>query len=94
MIKKLLAAFLAALMLLSVCAVFAAADDPAEKPDYYVMKDSDFTTLIKYTEGNDKATILYPGDTIYFQDGYKTSVTYYPDVDANAAGAWVAKTQA
>jgi len=91
MIKKLLAAFLAMLMILGTCAVFAAADEPVYEADYRVMRDEDFTTLVKYTEGNDKATILYPGDTIYFQDEKKTTVTYYPDVDANASGEWVAK---
>ncbi len=91
MIKKLLAIFLSALMLLGVCAVFATADEPVEKPDHYVMKDTDFTTLKTYPEGNSVATILYPGDTIYFQEGIKTSVTYYPDVDTNPTGEWVAK---
>ena len=90
MIKKLLAVLLSVLMLLSVCAVFATADDPADKPDYYVMQDADFTNLVTYIQGNDKATVLHPGDTIFFQDSNKMSVTYKADVDAFATGDWKA----
>ena len=61
MIKKLLAVFLAMLVVLGTCAVFAAADEPVYEADYRIMRDKDFTTITEYTEGNAKATILYPG---------------------------------
>jgi hypothetical protein len=91
MIKKLLAVFLAMLVVLGTCAVFAAADEPVYEADYRIMRDKDFTTITEYTEGNAKATILYPGDTIFLQNGETTNVAYYPDVDANVAGDWVAQ---
>jgi hypothetical protein len=95
MLKKLLSAFLVMLTLLGVCSVFATADNPGPggDADYIVMEDDDFTSLTEYTEGNEKATILYPGDTIFFQKELKTSVTYFPDVDANAAGLWEAANE-
>ena len=96
--KKFLAALLAVLMLFSASCITVFAEEvtePAEPEvttkEYEISEDADFTNVVYLEAGNDAATILKPGDTIFT---YKTakldlSINYFPDADARAKGKWV-----
>lgn len=98
--KKFLAALLAVLMLFSASCITVFAEEepsePATEPEvttkaYEICEDPDFSNVVYLDAGNDAATILKPGDTIFT---YKTSslkVDYYPDADAVAKGNWVSQ---
>lgn len=95
--KKLLAILLAVLTVFSFCSVAAAAEDvsePASEPaeetfkTYEICEDPDFLTLKYMAEGNDKATMLYPGDKITTYKNSQIDVLYYPDSDDLYKGDW------
>ena len=97
--KKILAVLLAVLTIFSCTAMFASAEDVSEPEEtteapetisrYDICQDPDFMTLVFLEEGNEKATVLLPGDII---TTYKTSdlkIKYYADADGYYKGAWV-----
>lgn len=94
--KKLLAILLAVLTVFSFCSLAAAAEDvsePASEPaethnSYEICEDPDFLTLQYMAKGNDKATLLQPGDTITTYKKSDIDVLYYPDADALYTGEW------
>lgn len=94
--KKLLAIFLAVLMVFSFCSLAASAEDvsePASEPaetynSYEICEDPDFLVLQYMAKGNDKATILQPGDKITTYKNSNIDVLYYPDADALYNGDW------
>lgn len=94
--KKLLSILLAVLTVFSFCSVAAAAEDvsePAEEPaetfkTYEICEDPDFLELQYMAKGNDKATLLQPGDKITTYKKSDIDVLYYPDADALYTGAW------
>jgi len=94
MSKKLLACFLAILIALSACVVVAFADNDWEYR--YWGPDQDFTTLVTMDKGNNVATLLQPGDRIFFKFGTSNTldargldVVYYPDADSvSKTGNW------
>ena len=95
--KKLLSILLAVLTVFSFCSIAAAAEDvteptsePAEETfnTYEICEDPDFLVLKYMAEGNDKATILYPGDQITTYKNSAIDVLYYPDADAMYKGDW------
>ena len=96
--KKLLAILLAMLTVFSFCSLAAAAEDasepasetePATFNTYDISQDPDFVELQYMSAGNDKATILKPGDKITtYVTKMGIDVLYYPDSDALFQGAW------
>lgn len=95
--KKLLSILLAVLTVFSFCSIAAAAEDasePASEPaeetynTYEICADPDFLVLQYMAKGNDKATILHPGDMICTYKNTKIEVLYYPDADAMYKGDW------
>lgn len=94
--KKLLSILLAMLTVFSFCSVAAAAEDvdepeqPAEETynTYEICEDPDFLTLVFMAEGNDKATLLQPGDIVTTYKNSDIDVLYYPDADAMYKGDW------
>ena len=97
--KKLLAIFMAALMVFSFWSFAAAAEDnepvsePATEPvetftTYDICEDPDFLVLQYMAKGNDKATILHPGDKITTYKNSNIDVLYYPDADGMYNGEW------
>jgi hypothetical protein len=96
--KKLLAILLAVLTVFSFCSVAAAAEDepvsePASEPaetftTYEICEDPDFLVLKYMAEGNDKATLLVPGDKITTYKNSNIDVLYYADADAMYKGDW------
>lgn len=95
--KKLLAILLAVLMVFSFCSLAASAEDetePVSEPaetfnTYEICEDPDFLVLQYMRKGNDKATILQPGDKITTYKNSNLDVLYYPDADAMYNGDWV-----
>lgn len=94
--KKLLSILLAVLTVFSFCSIAAAAEDvsePASEPaetynTYEICEDPDFLVLQYMSKGNDKATILQPGDKIKTYKKSDIDVLYYPDADALYNGDW------
>lgn len=93
--KKLLSILLAVLTVFSFCSIAAAAEDvsePAETEETYqtyeICEDVDFLTLQYMGKGNDKATILHPGDKITTYKNSNIDVLYYPDADGKFNGDW------
>ena len=95
--KKLLSILLAVLTVFSFCSIAAAAEDvsePASEPaeetfnTYDICEDPDFLVLKYMAEGNDKATILHPGDQITTYKSSAIDVLYYADADAMYNGNW------
>ncbi len=94
--KKLLSILLAVLTVFSFCSIAAAAEDvsePASEPaetynTYEICEDPDFLVLQYMAKGNDKATILHPGDKITTYKKSDIDVLYYPDADALYNGDW------
>lgn len=95
--KKLLSILLAVLTVFSFCSIAAAAEDvsepesePAEETfsTYEICEDPDFLVLQYMEKGNDKATILHPGDMISTYKNAKIEILYYPDADAMYKGNW------
>ena len=94
--KKLLAILLAVLTVFSFCSLAAAAEDvsePASEPaetftSYEICEDPDFLVLQYMAKGNDKATLLQPGDKITTYKNSDIDVLYYQDADALYNGEW------
>ena len=97
--KKFLAVLLAVLTVFSCTAMFAAAEDVSEpetptEPEetfarYDICQDPDFMNVTFMDKGNDKATIIHPGDII---TTYKTTdlfIEYYADADGMYKGEWI-----
>lgn len=101
--KKFLAAFLAVLMLFSASCITVFAEEETTETttepevttkEYEICEDTDFSSVVYLDAGNEKATILKPGDTIFtYKSTSSTSlkIDYYPDADAVAKGDWVAQ---
>lgn len=97
--KKFLAALLAVLMLFSVCCISVFAEETTEpetdpettSKEYEICQDSDFSNVVYLEAGNEKATLLKPGDKIFTdkKDAKKITIQYYPDADARSKGDWV-----
>ena len=90
---------MAALMVFSFWSFAAAAEDnepvsePATEPvetftTYDICEDPDFLVLQYMAKGNDKATILHPGDKITTYKNSNIDVLYYPDADGMYNGEW------
>ena len=94
--KKLLAILLAVLTVFSFCSIAAAAEDVSEPESepaetfktYEICEDPDFLELQYMAKGNDKATLLQPGDKIKTYKKSDIDVLYYPDADAMYNGEW------
>lgn len=95
--KKLLSILLAVLTVFSFCSIAAAAEDVSEPASeiaeetfatYEICADPDFLTLQYMAKGNDKATILHPGDKITTYKNSNIDVLYYPDADGKFNGDW------
>ena len=91
--KKFLAALLAVLMLFSASCITVFAEEATEPEvttkEYEISEDADFTNVVYLEAGNDAATILKPGDTIFTYKSTELKIDYYPDADARAKGKWV-----
>lgn len=97
--KKLLSILLAVLTVFSFCSVAVAAEDVSEPAtevepvetfnSYEICEDPDFLVLQYMGKGNDKATLLQPGDKITtYKKNSDIDVLYYPDADAMYNGDW------
>ena len=93
--KKILAVLLAVLTVFSCTAMFAAAEDVSEPevPEetvarYDICQDPDFMNVVFMEKGNDKATILRPGDIITTYKTNDLTFEYYADADGMYKGDW------
>ena len=101
--KKILAFLMAALMLFTGTALTAFAAEPedpsepeasteeeAQYKTYEICEDADFIDIAYMSKGNDKATILRPGDHIitYKYTTTATRIDYYPDADGVIVNGW------
>ena len=91
--KKILAVLLAVLTVFSCTAMFAAAEDVTEPEQtvmrYDICQDPDFLEVVYLEKGNDKATLIKPGDIITTYKTTQMEIKYYPDADGMYKGDWV-----